>query len=134
MKRFKVTFTDGSVFNQPRNDTSKLDPKRSAFYDVLQSGKEIKTFKVASLQVDLTTGLFKVGRKTVQLEDNILPIKKELIFFRQREQDATVSYKANEAGTMKAISVKPAGQRIKYFIGYEYKKGKQIKRIIMGVK
>ena len=40
--RFVVEYEDGSLFEQNEEDVSKVDPKRSAFFDIQQD--RVKTF------------------------------------------------------------------------------------------
>jgi hypothetical protein len=126
---FTVEFTDGSTFLQDVDDISKIDPKRSAFYDVLNCGKAIKTFKLMPIEaygdapsalVDLTDGHFEINGFIVQVDDN-LPIEvaveeRELIFYRQHQIDQNVTYEL-KSGDIK--DVKNGGHRIKYFIGWQ---------------
>lgn len=118
---FTATFTDGSVIKQTKEDVSKVDPKRSAFYDVLNSKKEIRSFTLRRLfdnwSVDLKTGMFTHNGFKFQLEENLKPGKRTLEFFRQHQHDM------NREGH-------ETDHRVTYFIGF--KQGK--KRFLVGVK
>ena len=63
--RYTVDFVDGTTFKQPKNDVSAIDPKRSAFYDVLQNKVKVKHFTLKRVlerySVDLLTGTFKLN-------------------------------------------------------------------------
>lgn len=128
---FKCEYTDGSVYKQNKEDISETDGKRSCFYDVLHSGKEVKTFSVGRLfdwwTVNLQTGEFTHNGLKFQLEWNIKPAKRELVFQRQVEQDATATYKVT---TGEITNVENGAYRIKHFIGY--KSGK--KEYVIGIK
>lgn len=133
MRLFKVKYTDGTVYQQTEEDKSSIDPKRSAFYDVLNSGKDILSFSIGPASVNLITGMFKLSLLEFQLEENLQPVKRKLIFFRQVQQDTNVDYE-NKGGVLKILNLTPSATRIKYFIGYEYKlKGKNHKFLI-GIK
>lgn len=128
---FKVEYTDGSVYKQNKEDVSEQDPKRSCFYDVLNSSKEVKTFSLGRMfdwwTVNLKTGEFIHNGIKFQLEWNIKPAKRELIFQRQHEQDSTATYRIS---TGEVLGVKDGKKRTKYFLGY--KSGKQ--EYIVGIK
>lgn len=117
---FKVKFTDGTTFKQTDQDVSKIDPKRSAFYDVLHSEKPIKSFTLSKLldywTVDLETGEFSHNGIKFKLEWNVKPGKKELIFQRQNEQDSVATFNKD---TGKILSVEQGAHRIVYFLGYK---------------
>lgn len=106
---FRVEFVDGSVVKQNKEDVSATDPKRSAFFDVLESGKEIKRFALQRFletwAVDLTTGVFEHNGSLFQLEENPSQEKKELVFFRQHQHDMVTG-------------VGETAHRIIYFLGY----------------
>lgn len=118
---FTVEYTDGSVFKQDKKDISTLDSTRSAFYDVLQSSKEIRKFTLHrfldSWSIDLKTGVFVHNGYEFQLEWNIKPVKRELIFQRQREQDMNVTYHLDTGKTKSLVPSEVV--RTKYFLGYK---------------
>lgn len=116
---FEVEYLDGSRFKQPSDDHSELDPKRSAFFDVLESKKEIKTFTLGNLQVNLLDGSFEVNGQKIQVGENPLPGKRQLIFFRQHQHDYN---------SKTFVEVE---HRIKYFLGWQQNiKGKNYKEVI----
>jgi len=98
---FTVEYTDGTTKKQTPQDNSKLEPDtRSEFYDVLHSGKSIKTFTLREhtlffpkwLSVDLTTGKLthNLNKKDIFFEGDMKtppPKKRELIFYRQHQHD-----------------------------------------------
>lgn len=113
---FTVEYTDGSVFKQTKDDLSLLDPKRSAFYDVLHSKKDIHKFSIGRLfdkwTVDLKTGIFTHNGYKLQLEENPTG-RRTLEFFRQHQHD--MSREGQETD-----------HRITYFIGYKVGKEKYL--------
>lgn len=117
---FIVEYTDGSVFKQTREDVSLTDPKRSAFYDVLNSKKIVRKFSLVKLfdkwTVDLKTGEFSHNGYKIQLEENPTG-KRTLEFFRQHQHDM------DKAG-------KETDHRVTYFLGY--KSGKR--KYVIGIK
>lgn len=127
---FHAKFVDGDEFIQSADDISNIDPeKRSQYYDLLQEvekGRVIRLFSLVgeghSFTVDLGTGLFYVDGIKILLESKKLPTlpdKFNLIFYRQRTQSVNVKHKADKAGKMKVISVKPTGDDFcEYFIGW----------------
>lgn len=137
---FIAEFSDGSQYVQDKNDVSKLDPKRSQFYDVLQSGKKIVKFSLVyrlfgvqtdTWTVDLVQGTFEHNGKPfgVQLDQGHVGIKDfTLYFFRNHERDLSVTYDLESGNVLKA---KNAGHRIKYLLGFTYEfKGAEYKRVI----
>ena len=64
---FNAEFEDGTIISQTQDDVSKLDEKRSQFYDVLEyaNTSPIKRFELAgddkSLIIDLETGRFDLS-------------------------------------------------------------------------
>jgi hypothetical protein len=116
---FKVEYTDGTKFRQPSNDVSSIDPKRSAFYDVLNSDKEVKTFEVGSIKVDLLDGIFYVNGQKIIVDELLPPCKKKLIFYRQHQHDFL-------SGSSQELD-----HRVTYFLGYEATiKDQKHKRVI----
>lgn len=120
-------FSDGSVFSEPADDHSNLDPKKSAFYDLLQmiqSGKILTKFTIKSrgilpnfASVSLLDGSFSINGSKIYL-DNDLPvkIKREVIFYRQHEQSTTVSFSTVQG---KEVKMSPATDHLRYTIGWK---------------
>lgn len=138
---FKVEYTDGTTFKQNKEDVSSVDNAKSAFYDVLQSEKEIKTFTLTRFlerySVNLETGEFSINGTNLVVEDGkTIPLienhsKLKLIFYRQHKQPMNIGYKID---TGKITSIDAGKDQITYFIGWEITiKGKSYKRII-GIK
>ena len=133
---FKLRYDDGSIFNQPEDDHSELDPKRSSFYDVLHSGKHPIAFGIFgndhALVVDLKDGHFEFDGNIIHPE--ILPpgpVPLDLIFFRQLQQDLNVSYKVDEKGNPIVTNETPGEHRVKYFIGWQCTvNGKSYKQVL----
>lgn len=125
---FKVVFVDGSEYKQTAEDVSAIDITKSCFYDVVNSGKKIKTFEIGNFwkrfKVDLTDGHFEINGETVWLSENPLPIEKELFFQRQNEQDASFLVKESQLVFQKTL-----GHRVAYLLGWENKE-QGIKQII----
>lgn len=133
---FKVLYEDGSHFDQTIDDVSAIDPKRSQFYDVLQSGKKIRSFGIFgadhALVVDLRDGHFELDG--VAIHPEILPpgpIPLELIFFRQHQQDMNVGYKVDNDLKPVVTSETPGEHRCKYFVGWQCSlNGKGYKQVL----
>lgn len=126
---FLVEFTDGTIYEQTPDDKSKLDPLRSEFYDVLQSGKVIRKFSLVGegnkVTVDLQSGLFYINGLPVLLESEKLPARPEmfdLIFYRQWTKDQNVTY-AMKTGEI--LNRQDAGSFCEYFIGWKCTLGKK---------
>jgi len=124
---FKVDYKDGTVFHQNKDDVSETDPKKSAFYDVLQSKKDIKKFTLKRYlerySVDLTTGEFSINGVNIIVEDDKpIPLIEghtpslKLIFYRQHKERMNINYALD---TGKVNSMKPKSDDITYFIGFE---------------
>lgn len=92
---FVATFTDGSEIRQTQEDRSTLEPEgRTAFYDVLNSGKEIQEFSLVRasdgavmITVVPATGIFKceaivVGKLDVHNADG----PAEVVYSRRVQQ------------------------------------------------
>jgi hypothetical protein len=126
---FTTEYENGEVFKQTPDDISQTDSKRSAFYDVLNSGKKPIRFWIEGkgllkdkYLVDLTDGHFEINGKSIVLDEFIYP-EYRLIFFRQHQHDQVIDLKTNER--------KETAHRIKYFIGWQTTfKRKNIKRLI----
>ena len=112
---FTAEYEDGSSFVQSQDDVSKLDEKRSQFYDVIQSEKKLVKFYLRSddkvFSVDLLTGYFNInGIETIVEGDKPVPINNpvyRLIFYRQHQHD------------FNAESKKETVHRVTYFIGWQ---------------
>lgn len=112
---FVAKFADGTEIRQNQRDTSKKDPKRSQYWDVLNSKLELVEFEIGRLfdrwSVNLKTGVFSHNRQRFQLEENLKPEKREIVFFRQHQHDMNAS--GDELD-----------HRIKYFLGYKVRNKK----------
>lgn len=136
---FKVEFQDGTTFTQSKEDVSELDPKRSAFYDILQSDKKIKKFTLRRFlerySVDLTTGEFEINGTKIIVEsdlpfvENNLP-KLELVFYRQHKQAMDVTF---ALGSRKILSSKPQTDKVTYFIGFKTTVKKKEYKSVIGI-
>jgi hypothetical protein len=116
---FQVEYTDGTTFKQNKEDVSSTDPKRSAFYDVLQSGKPIKRFSLVEdklinpkkVTVDLTDGHFEMnGVPFISEADRPLPVLPEaftIVFFRRHIHQFNTTTNAELSHT------------ISYFLGWK---------------
>jgi len=120
---FTAEFTDGTSIRQSHSDISKIDPNKSLFYDVLNSGKTVRKFSLSyffnKVTVDLLTGLFYVNGLPVLLEGDKLPgmpDKFELIYYRQWTRSMDVTYKLK---TGEIIDTKPTDSFCEYFIGWK---------------
>ena len=124
---FIVHFADGTSYSQTPDDISKIDPTRSEFYDVLQSGKAITRFSLVStmdspphvVSVDLITGLFEVNGFPILLEGDKLPThpdKFELVYYRQHTHNINVTYKLKSG---EVTDNKEADHFCEYFIGWK---------------
>jgi hypothetical protein len=123
---FEVEYVDGTVFSQTKEDISTIDSKRSAFYDVLQSGKKIKKFTLRRFinrySIDLITGEFDINGTSVIVEtDKPVPrIEKhfdlKLVYYRQHKQHMDVNY---NMGSKKILGVEPQTDTVTYYFGYE---------------
>lgn len=133
---FKVLYIDGSHFEQTSDDVSSIDPKRSQFYDVLQSGKKIRSFGIFgadhALIVDLRDGHFELDG--VSIHPEILPpgpAPLDLIFFRQHEQDMSISYEVDNDRNPVETGREAGEHRCKYFVGWQCSlNGKGYKQVL----
>ncbi len=132
---FVAEYTDGSFEKQTSTDISKLDIKRSQFYDVLQSGKVIRKFSLVgdgnTITVNLQTGIFSINGLKVLLESEKLPTlpdKFELIFYRQWTENLNIDV---DAATGEEFGRKQMPSFCEYFIGWQCNiKGKNYKQKI----
>lgn len=126
---FIAEFKDGSLLAQTPEDKSTLDPeKRSQFYDVLESGKELKRFTLVekkiigkgnTITVDLENGIFYVNTLPVLLESEKLPgipEKFELIFYRQHTHNMNVTFAENKKDI---LDMESKEHYCEYFIGWK---------------
>jgi|SRR3989344_221862 len=84
---FEVEYTDGTFFQQNKEDVSLTDPKRSAFFDVKQ--EEVKRFTLKgpnTFCVDLTDGHFEINGISIRLHDEQLSDFRLIYFRRHRHQ------------------------------------------------
>lgn len=112
---FTATFLDGNVIEQdPDNDVSKVDPKRSAFYDVLEHEKKspLVSFVLKGegheYGVDLRDGHFEIDGVQFFMHEGhlhsmpsgkkvMMPLTAfELVFFRNHTHSFEVSQKGNQ--------------------------------------
>jgi hypothetical protein len=93
---FECHFNDGTQLLQTSEDVSKIDPTRSAFYDVVQRLDDVSVFHLfenypgyssLNLVVDLKTGLFSLNGVPFLASDPSQSIpadaKFRLVFFRR---------------------------------------------------
>jgi hypothetical protein len=92
---FKAHFKDGSVFQQPKDDHSTLDPSKSSFYDVLQRADQLAVLGLSSEQtpntfvVSLLDGHFEINGVSFMAGPSVeFPpdTKFRPIFFRRRNE------------------------------------------------
>lgn len=129
---FVVEYFDGKVFEQPKEDVSTQDPKRSAFFDVDQ--QQVARFSLVDQEspdieghrpyvgVDLEDGHFEVNGKAFFLHDE--PFKDfRLIFFRRHRHHFTSSVEEN---------LKEQSHTVTYRIGWQTndKDGKNHQRVM----
>ena len=124
--KFIAVFTDGSVYEQNKNDVSSLDTKRSCFYDVLHSGKEIKEFiltgGIKEYKVNLLDGHFEINGNKFWLESKKLPtnvLKRELIFYRQHNVTAKAVFEVNNRKIWDLLGIKDEVDKVFYYIGWQ---------------
>lgn len=126
---FTAEFIDGSVIQQTQADVSSLDPKRSAFFDVLEKEKTValKKFTLSaenSYSVDLTDGHFEVNGLPFRLHEEPLNDLK-IIFFRQH------THKFNQHTHKFNLAFEEQSHDIVYRMGWQTtKEGKNIQHII----
>jgi hypothetical protein len=117
--RFSAFFEDGSDIRQGPDDVSKLDPAKSAFFDVAsKTDSPLQVFELCDgrnqFMVDLVDGHFEVNGITVWLQpiatDTIPPGGRyELIYFRDHRHQLTVG-----------DTVQELSHQIAYRIGWKY--------------
>jgi hypothetical protein len=106
---FYVRYKDGSSFVQNSDDVSKIDPKRSAYYDVDQDNVELfqLTGGEGPFCVRLSTGQFYVGADPIAsfTVGDPGPKPYKLIFYRQHTHNFN-------------IGLDEISHTVKYCIGY----------------
>lgn len=98
---FECLFQDGSAIIQTQDDVSRLDLKRSQFYDVLEKDKETPITRFALtgdgnyLMVDLTDGHFELNDVPFDCHETLPEDKplRRLIFYRQHTHHANLEGK-----------------------------------------
>lgn len=87
---FKILFDDGTIFEQTPEDVSSVDPKKSAFYDVLQDSRVPQALVLLAVDgtvqaaVSLQDGHFEVEGVPFFIGDAPGPGEPlELIYFRR---------------------------------------------------
>ena len=90
---FTVKYSDGSIFEQNPEDVSQIDPQKSAFYDVLESGKQVEIFSLSdgvnTYSINLKNAKFYLNNKAFIFPDK-LPQRgdvMELVFFRRHTHE-----------------------------------------------
>lgn len=123
---FEAEYEDKEVYKQTPDDKSLIAEKKSQFYDVLNSGKTIRRFSLVGegnrITVDLRTGVFYINKLAVLLESEKLPgmpVKFELIFYRQWTQNVDIDYKVMKIGPIKITKESPREAYCEYFIGWK---------------
>lgn len=99
---FKAELRDGSVFEQPADDHSELEPeRRTAFFDLLEISKEnpIQKFSISNgeqtLLVDLLDGHFELNGVVILPQSHVIPIDNptyKLIYHRTMQRHFNVDY------------------------------------------
>src|SRR5438132_857392 len=92
---FTAEFADGSTIQQNEADVSKIDPRKSMFYDVLNHPSEVIRFSLMDqvnifdpvVSLDLLIGEFILNGSafTVQHPNKYIATPRRLIFFRQHQ-------------------------------------------------
>lgn len=142
---FIAGFVDGSAFPQPENDTSTIDEKRSAFYDLLQRAEKspIENFTLWQVEPDpdtgfrkifsvhLKTGLFSINGIFFRMHDEELSGFK-LIFFRKHQRRINQQVIADGKGGWAPGKAEELDHVITYRIGWEAHdgKGNKVQRIM----
>lgn len=119
---FQATYKSGEVFHQTQDDTSKVDPLKSAFFDVKQD--ELQSFFLIS---DKDT--FSVNLEDGHFEVNGVP------FFMHAQNDLTnyrLIYYRVRTHHFNPASGEQTEEPIIYQLGWQTnnKEGKNIKRIM----
>ena len=99
---FTATFSDDTSIQQTPEDVSLVDPKRSAFYDVLQriaAGDKLIGFSLTdgthTASLDLITGQFTINGLPFGCYPDKMPTPEadyRLIYYRRHQQHFTLNY------------------------------------------
>lgn len=128
---FTAYFADGSTIEQNETDTSKDDPKKSSFSDVLSHMKETELTHFSlenpltheTVVVDLKHGNFEINGTPVAahnqyFEPHRYPLK--LVYFRETRIDQDHKTTLNEDGSFTEEKMGDPRHYInRYFIGWE---------------
>lgn len=132
---FEALFDDGEVFVQNAADKSEIDEKRSAFYDLLQKNKPMRSFGIFGehvLVVDLHDGHFELDG--IPIIPSVLPpgpIPLKLVFYRQHQHDMSMTYEIDRDLQPQLQKSEETGHRITYFVGWECEfSGKKYKQVL----
>lgn len=116
---FSVEYLDGSTFQQNAEDVSRINPKKSAFYDVRKD--QVKRFTLSdgtnNFTVDLRDGHFEInGIPFYFHEENYKDYR--LIFFRKHKHNFNTNFEE-------------ISHTVTYRIGWQTThEGKNVKRIM----
>lgn len=129
---FKAEFKDGTSIQQTQEDVSLLDSRRNQFYDVLNSGRELKTLSITeqkvwnptTLSVNLETGNFTLNGKELLMEPIVdkktgkyLVIKgRQPIKYQTVKQHANATYNVK---TLKLLDIEGTGEERIFYIGWK---------------
>lgn len=143
---FTAEFIDGSILKQTQEDISLLDPKRNQFYDVLNSGKELKCLTYIQqkiwnptiVSVDLETGNFILNGVEIISEPIIdKNTGKEIVIRRKPIRYMNVKKHFNATYQIKSgniLDMKELQEERIFYIGWQVNiEGKNYQQII-GVK
>lgn len=115
---FTVQFTDASFLTQPSDDKSVMDSSKSAFYDIINSTKEIYCFEL-NCQTDSNKYKIYPIHKIIEIYYNnkiimkINPPKEEL--FNPR-----IIYYRNHVATLNSEDLsKQQDEIVSYSLGYQ---------------
>lgn len=111
---FEAHLSDGTVIQQTPQDVSRIEPGRSAFYDVQQRIADIKYFGLfsenATYLVDLTDGHFEIDGKPFHVRDPQMPVQEgtiyRLIYFRRHQVHFN-------------LGLEEIGHDIQFFLGWQ---------------
>ena len=127
---FTAQFNDGATLEQTQEDISKIIPKKSAFFDVLNDTRKVERFWLYNIRtdtkylVDLIDGHFEINGNPFFLHEQTIDESKtlsdfRLIYFRRVQQSMNIE--SGEAST-----------KTMFIIGWQanHPDGKNEKRII----
>jgi len=133
---FTAQFNDGTMLEQTQDDVSKTNPKKSAFFDVLNDTRKVERFWLTDetfsqhgtndnkYLVDLTDGHFEINGSPFFLHEQTIDESKKLsdfrlIYFRRVRQSMNVGSRE-------------ASAKVMYLIGWQanYPDGKNHKQIM----